>query len=136
MLQISKKVEYGLIAIRHMALQKNDCCTTTKEISERYAIPYNLLAKVMQVLARRGFIIPRQGVYGGYILTKNPSDIKISDVINAIEQVPQISLMQCEAEPIENCAVSSFCTIKSPLLKIQQTINNAFQQMSLQEILH
>ena len=136
MLQISKKVEYGLIAILHMALQQNSSCTTTKEISDRYSIPYNLLAKVMQVLAKNGLIFPRQGVYGGYILTKNPLDIKISDVINAIENVPQISLMQCEAEPIENCAVSSYCTIKSPLLKIQQTINNAFQKMSLQEILY
>jgi Rrf2 family protein len=136
MLQISKKIEYGLIAIRHMALQTGDCCTTTKEISDRYAIPYNLLAKVMQVLARNGLIIPRQGVYGGYILTKNPSEIKISDVINAIEEIPQISLMQCEAEPVENCAVSSYCTIKNPLLRIQQTINNAFQRMTVKEILY
>ena len=136
MLQISKKVEYGLIAIRHMALQKGDCCTTAKEISDRYAIPFNLLAKVMQALARGGLIIPRQGVYGGYILTKNPIDIKISDVINAIEQIPQIALMQCETESEESCAIHSLCTIKSPLLKIQKTINNAFQQMSLQEILN
>jgi Rrf2 family iron-sulfur cluster assembly transcriptional regulator len=119
-----------------MALQTGDCCTTTKEISDRYAIPYNLLAKVMQVLARNGLIIPRQGVYGGYILTKNPSEIKISDVINAIEEIPQISLMQCEAEPVENCAVSSYCTIKNPLLRIQQTINNAFQRMTVKEILY
>jgi Rrf2 family protein len=135
MLQISKKVEYGLIAIRHMALQKNSCCTTTKEISEKYGISHNLLAKVMQALARNNLIVPRQGVNGGYILTKNAHDIKIADVINAIEQVSQIALMKCETITEENCAISSLCTIKNPLLKIQNTINEAFQRMTLQEIL-
>jgi len=136
MLQISKKVEYGLIAIRHMAIYQANCCTTTKEISDRYNIPHNLLAKVMQALARSGLIFPRQGVNGGYILTKNANDIKISEIINSIEQIPQIALMQCETESEESCAIHSLCTIKSPLLKIQQTINNAFKQMSLQEILY
>jgi len=135
-LQISKKVEYGLIAIRHMALQTGGCCTTAKEISDRYQIPFTLLAKVMQSLSRSGLIIPRQGVYGGYILTKSPANIKISDVINAIERVPQVALMQCETETEDSCTISHHCTIKSPLLKIQQTINNAFQTMTLQEILY
>src|SRR5450759_2587608 len=65
MLKLSKRTEYGLIAIRHIAAEPVRI-TTAKEIADRYKIPYELLAKVMQKLAKRGLIVSHQGVYGGY----------------------------------------------------------------------
>ena len=56
MFQLSKKVEYGLIAIRHMAAGGPGQIHTAKEIADRYHIPYELLAKVMQKLAKKGVL--------------------------------------------------------------------------------
>ena len=72
MLRLSKKVEYGLIAIRHIATRCNGELMTAKEISDMYRIPYDLLAKVLQKLAKAGLIVSHQGVHGGYTLAKNP----------------------------------------------------------------
>ena len=134
MFQLSKRVEYGLIAMRHMALNSNGHIITTKEIADRYQIPYELLAKVMQKLAKEKFISSYQGVYGGYILVRRPGDLKLSAIINAIEDQLSVSIIQCEAESPEHCSIHTTCTIKSPLVKLQNTINKMFEAMSIEEM--
>lgn len=134
MFQLSKKVEYGLIAMRHMALSSNGHIFTTKEIADSYQISYDLLAKVMQRLARAKFISSFQGVHGGYVLARHPSELKLSAIISAIEEQPSVSIIQCEAEGPENCIIHSTCTIKNPLMKLQAGINKMFSDMSIMEM--
>lgn len=134
MFQLSKKVEYGLIAMRHMVLSSNGHIITTKEIADQYQIPYELLAKVMQKLAKEKFISSYQGVNGGYTLTRPPADLKVLAIINAIEDQLSVSIIQCEAESTENCSIHNTCTIKSPLVKLQGTINRMFEEMSILEM--
>lgn len=134
MLHLSKKVEYGLIALRHIASEVNGCVVTAKEISDKYHISYELLAKVLQKLTREGIIISYQGVKGGYILARKPGQIKLSDVIYAIEGKSNVSLVNCEAGKPEMCNIFSTCTIKDPLTKIQSIIDNVFNDVTISEI--
>ena len=134
MFQLSKKVEYGLIAMRHMVSQSAGRICTTKEIADRHHIPYELLAKVMQRLSKHGCIVSHQGVHGGYTLTRSPSDITISSVINAIEGKSNVTIIQCEAESPDNCIIHGTCTIKSPLVKLQGNINRMFDNLTLMEM--
>ncbi|MBI4810140.1 MAG: Rrf2 family transcriptional regulator, partial [Ignavibacteriales bacterium] len=85
MFQLSKKVEYGLIAIKHMASGDRGQMFTAKDIAEKYQIPYELLAKIMQKLAKQGFIVSYQGINGGYMLMRNPQEMKVAEIIHAIE---------------------------------------------------
>ncbi|MDL1892606.1 Rrf2 family transcriptional regulator [Sphingobacteriales bacterium CHB3] len=132
MVRLSKKVEYGLIAIRHIAAHPSDV-VTAKEIADKYQIPYELLAKVLQRLSREGLITSQQGVRGGYSLTKNPNEITVSMIINAIEG-NSLAIAQCMTEGPESCDVFNVCTIKSPLSKVQANIENAFDTMTLAQI--
>jgi len=133
MLKLSKKVEYGLIAIRHIAVTQPGRYSTAKEISDRYRIPHELLAKVLQKLAKSGLIVSHQGVYGGYSLAKHADQITISTVINAIEgQLPAIT--QCIAESPDSCSIYDNCTIKNPLGKIQLNLEHVFNTMTVSEI--
>ncbi len=133
MLKLSKKVEYGLIAIRHIAATEGSRYSTAKEISDRYHVPYELLAKVLQKLARQGLIVSHQGVYGGYSLARSADQISVSTVINAIEgQLPGIT--QCIADSPDSCSIYDNCTIKNPLGKIQSNIERVFDTMKVSEI--
>lgn len=134
MFQLSKKVEYALIAMRHMAISGNGTIVTTKEISDRYSLPYDLLAKVMQTLARKGFIQSYQGVRGGYVFHDDPRAVKVSAVINAIEGKPSLAIVQCESEHPAQCTIHSTCTIKTPLVKLQTNINTVLDGMSIMEM--
>ncbi|HLF13676.1 MAG TPA: Rrf2 family transcriptional regulator [Bacteroidota bacterium] len=134
MFQLSKRVEYALIAMRHMAVSGSGTIVTTKEIADRYNLPYDLLAKVMQTLARKAFISSYQGVHGGYIFRRDPRTVRVSDVINAIEGKPNVSIIQCESETPQNCIIHSTCTIKTPLVRLQSNINTLLNDMSIMEM--
>ena len=134
MFQLSKRTEYGLIAMRHMAMCRPGQIFTTKEIAEKYHISYELLAKVMQRLVKEKFISSYQGVHGGYVLARNPRELKVSAIINAIEGKSNLTIIQCEAESPNNCIIHDTCTIKDPLVRLQNTINKAFEGLSIMEM--
>lgn len=134
MFQLSKKVEYALIALRFMASGGRGRIYTTKEIADKNQLSYELLAKIMQKLTRKGFISSQQGVHGGYTLSRDACDVKISAVINAIEEKNSVTIIQCEASTPEDCSIHSSCTIKSPLMKLQNSINKVFDELSIMEM--
>ena len=107
---------------------------TAKEIADTHHIPYELLAKVMQRLVKEGFISSYQGVHGGYVLARNPNLVKVSEVINAIEGKSSVTIIQCEAGTPQNCSIHSTCTIKDPLVKLQQNINKVLDELSIMQM--
>ncbi len=131
MVRLSKKAEYGLIAIRHIAAQRD--VLTAKEISTLYGIPFELLAKVLQKMTKAGLLVSHQGVHGGYALARPASEIPVATIIHAIEGTTP-TIAQCMAEGAESCTVFTVCTIKSPLGKVQANIERAFSAMTLSEI--
>jgi Rrf2 family protein len=133
MVRLSKRVEYGLIAIRDLASRPSGDLVTAKEISDRYGIPFDLLAKVLQRLSKAGLIQATQGVRGGYTLAVDPGQVQVSAIIHAIEGTTPV-IAQCLSDGPQSCEVFSVCTIKSPLSKVQANIERAFGTMTLAEI--
>ncbi len=133
MVRLSKKVEYGLIAIRHIAANTTAGVVTAKEIADAYGIPFELLAKVLQRLTKAGLVYSHQGVRGGYSLARRPEEIPVSLIIHAIEGTAPV-IAQCMADGPESCGVFTTCTIKSPLTKVQANIERAFSSLMLSEI--
>jgi len=132
MVKLSKKVEYGLIAMRHIAAAQ--CVSSAKEISDRYAISHDLVAKVLQKLAKAGLIVSQQGMNGGYTLARRAADISITDVIDAIEGAASGGIVQCLTADDGICSIYDNCTIKTPLGKIQHNLHQVFNTMKVSEI--
>ena len=93
MFRLSKKSDYGLIAMKHLALHSEES-VSAREIAAQYHIPAELLAKVLQQLARKGLLVSQQGMNGGYVLARDPARISIVDVVEALEG--PISITPCE----------------------------------------
>jgi Rrf2 family protein len=90
MLKISKKADYALMALQHIAtVQFGDVMpgrvVNTKEIAEEYNIPLELLAKVLQTLAKNGLIESHNGPKGGYVLARRAHQITIAQILESIE---------------------------------------------------
>jgi Rrf2 family protein len=134
MLQLSKKVEYGLIALRHMAMKPAGNVVTTKELSNEYDLPYELLAKILQKLARAGVVRSLQGVKGGYTLAQRPEELKVASIIRIIEESKPM-VAECYTEGPEGCYLFYNCTIRRPLGKLQRNLNVLFDQMTVREII-
>src|SRR5580765_2798870 len=85
MLRLSKKADYALIAMKHLALRGDAGSSSAREIAGAYDIPIELLAKVLQRLVRGGLLASHQGTRGGYQLARVPAQISVVDVIQAID---------------------------------------------------
>src|SRR5215510_5715175 len=90
MLRISKKADYALMALQHIAsVQFGDVTpgrvVNTKEIAEEFNIPLELLAKVLQTLAKNGMIDSHNGPKGGYLLARRAHQITIAQILESIE---------------------------------------------------
>ena len=70
MLRLSKKADYALMAMKHLALRGDRGSSSAREIAEQYDIPIELMAKVLQRLVRRGLLVSQQGTRGGYQLAR------------------------------------------------------------------
>src|SRR2546428_11831284 len=113
MFRLSKKSDYGLIALRHLA-QHHEESVSTREIAAQYHIPAELLAKVLQRLARKGLLVSQQGTNGGDVLAKDPATISIVDVVEALEG--PIFITPCERG--EECEELQMCSGRDSVLKI------------------
>lgn len=134
MLQLSKRVEYGLIALRHMAMKPMGQVFTARELASEYDIPYELLAKVLQKLARAGIINSLHGVKGGYCLARRPSELTLSQVIRIVEEEKPM-VAECYVDGPESCYLFDNCSIRKPLGKLQRSLNVVFDKMTVQEII-
>src|ERR1044072_1301189 len=86
MLRLSKKADYALIAMKHLALNRDAAVSVSaREIAEQYDIPIELMAKVLQRLVRSGLLISTQGPRGGYTLRRPAASISVADVIQSID---------------------------------------------------
>ncbi|MFQ5587962.1 MAG: RrF2 family transcriptional regulator [Nitrospiria bacterium] len=120
MLKLTKKTDYALMAINYMAYRKDSFVANTRNIAETYNIPRELLAKILQKLAKDGFVESQNGPRGGYTLVKEPCDISLGEVIRAIEG--PIQIVRCTEEGGAACLQTEQCTIQSPLRKIEREI--------------
>lgn len=119
MLKLSKKADYGLIALRHLALHYGAGACSAADISDEYAVPAQLLAKVLQKLARKGLVKSKHGSAGGYTLAKDPGHISVLDAISAIDG-PQ-AIITCATSHGE-CGQTDSCSVREPLHHLNERI--------------
>jgi len=133
MLKLSKKIDYGLIAMNYIAAGDDHTAVNTKRIADEYRIPVELLAKVLQRLAKQGLIVSQNGPKGGYILARPATDITVSEIIEAIEG--PVMLTACHPSGTDElCHQFGWCNVRSPLQKIQEGIRVLLQSMTLAEM--
>lgn len=128
MLQLSKTLEYGLIALLHLDSMPSGALATAKEVADRYRIPSELLGKVLQRLAKDRIIESVQGAKGGYRLTRRLEDLTLGHAIEAIEG--PVQLTRCQDEPA-SCDQFCTCNIREPVFRIQAQLTKFIHNVRL-----
>lgn len=85
MLHFSAKEEYGVLAILTLSLHSGRGPLQVKSIAQRGRIPVRFLEQVMNLLKKRGLVESVRGPHGGYLLTKSPDQIRLAEVLQAVE---------------------------------------------------
>ena len=132
MLRLSKKADYALIAMKHLAINRDGAVSVSaREIAEQYDIPIELMAKVLQRLVRSGLLVSTQGTRGGYALNRPSPLISIADVIQAIDG--PLTVTACSTEKVD-CEQYGKCSIRDPLWQIRERIVEALGTVTIAEM--
>jgi Rrf2 family protein len=128
MLRLSKKADYALLAMRHLAANSDRGAVSARELAETYDLPPELLAKVLQKLVRGRLLTSIQGIRGGYGLARPAASISVADVINAVDG--PLTVTAC-SETNHSCEQYSKCNIRDPLWQIKDRIVSALAATSI-----
>lgn len=131
MLKLTKKAEYGMIALKHLAVHGREGAASAKDIADRYAIPPPLLAKVLQRLAKAGLLSSLPGTNGGYSLARDPRHITALEVVDSIDGPVRVA--SCFT-PQGQCGQAVTCTVREPLRKLHEAIVHLLGTITISEI--
>jgi Rrf2 family protein len=126
-LKLTKKADYGLIAMRFLA-EKGSCSCSAKDIAEAHGIPPELLAKILQKLVKAKLLTSQHGTNGGYLLARDARTISALEVIRAIEG--PLFLTSCVTTRGE-CGQTSRCTVREPLRRVSQSIEDVLSKITI-----
>jgi Rrf2 family protein len=136
MLRLTKKADYGLMALKYLAEQALAGmgalhAQSAKDIAEAYHIPPQLLAKILQTLTRAGILISTAGTNGGYALARPASEINAFEVIRAIDG--PLFITSCITIH-GTCDLHGHCTIKEPLRKVNDSIKDLLSGIRIADL--
>ncbi|HVB34566.1 MAG TPA: SUF system Fe-S cluster assembly regulator [Patescibacteria group bacterium] len=131
MLRVSRKADYALIALKHLAQYGHSEAWSAADISSAYGISAPLLAKVLQRLAKGGLVHARHGSSGGYTLARDPASITALEVVQAIDG--PISITSCSTHG-GDCDHLSKCTVREPLRRINDSVLQVLKQVTLLQL--
>jgi Rrf2 family protein len=131
MLRLTKKADYGLLAVKFLAESRDSASSSAKDISEAYHIPLQLLAKILQRLTKVGLLRSHAGMNGGYELSKAPNEITAFEVIHAIDG--PLFITSCITIS-GSCDLNDICTIKEPLRRVNDSIADLLKSIRISDL--
>jgi Rrf2 family protein len=134
MLQLTKRTEYGLLALIHIA-DRDGGVVSVREICERYPLPKRTVAEVLKELHRSELVESMRGSAGGYTLSRSADQITLGQVVAALEGAP--ALTSCESPLVlknGGCEVQPICPIRSPIQRVSERLWQMLEHTTLRSL--
>jgi Rrf2 family protein len=131
MLRLTKKADYGLMAMKHLADHAHEGASSAKDVAEAHGLPQEALAKILQKLVRAGLLHSLHGIKGGYTLARDPRLISAYEVIRAIDG--PLFITSCVTVRGE-CDQTDRCTVRQPLRQVSRGIEEVLKRIMLTDL--
>jgi FeS assembly SUF system regulator len=129
MLRLSKFADYGTQVMAYMA--KDGAVHSASEAATGLGMAVSTVSKILKMLARENLVVSMMGAKGGYMLARNPKDISMVEIINAMDG--PISITECSG--VSACTRESLCTTRVNWQGINRVIQEALEKVSLDEMI-
>ncbi|QQR88967.1 MAG: Rrf2 family transcriptional regulator [Myxococcales bacterium] len=128
-MKLSNKGRYGIEAVLDMAFHGEGSALQIKDIAERQAIPPRFLEQIFQDLKRVGLVSSKRGPKGGYRLAQNPAQIKLGDIIRAVEGPINLG---CEGQKVGSSPLRP--VIEEALVDLSKRIDTCLDGISIAQL--
>ncbi len=134
MLTLTRKTEYALIAVCHLA-RVGSKVVSARDIAEEHNVPLPLLMNVLKKLNRSGHVNSVRGAHGGYVLKVRPEELSLAALIEAVEG--PVHLVRCSNPAHQQgraCSLTSQCFIRRAVLKVHTRMRDFLEGVTVAEI--
>ena len=128
MLRLTRRSEYGLMALAFLANHPRNFCSV-REIVEELHLPKRLLAEVLKSLSKAALVDAIRGPRGGYRISEPAEEIALSRVVEILEG--QVAIADCDGA----CTLQPSCLIQTGIGKVTQSIRLALDKISVADLL-
>jgi len=130
-MKLSTRTRYGLRAMVELASQHTDRPVMVRKIAERQAISKKYLDIIFTTLKLAGLVRAIRGAAGGFLLTRSPEDIRISEIVEALEGT--LSPVECCSSP-QVCDRSEICAARDLWVELETAIRNTLESLTLADL--
>ena len=135
MLTLTKKSEYGLTALCHLAMVAPDKIVSARDIAERQNVPLPLLMNVLKTLNQAGFISSVRGAHGGYRMAVDPATVSLSDLVEAIEGPVRFVPCAPTSEHADlACERTGICMLRKPLHHVHEKFREFLRHITIADL--
>jgi Rrf2 family transcriptional regulator, iron-sulfur cluster assembly transcription factor len=133
-MKLTTKGRYAVMAMADLALFKDNGPTSLTDISLRQNISLPYLEQIFIKLKNNNLVKSTRGAKGGYVLDKSAHDIKISNIISAVDE--EVKMLNCKKESKKGCNnKSTKCITHNLWDQLDRHINNFFEKVKLQDLI-
>lgn len=134
--KIHRKLEYALIALKHMNQKRPGELTTVKEICQKYATPFDATARVMQQMVQGQFLKSEQGAYGGYLIQKDLSKVTLRDLVDNVVGPVEVAKCISNSPADTHCDIRETCNIMGPIFSLNERLIRFYDSIYILELLN
>jgi len=133
MFKINRKIEYALIALKHMSYKNPGQLTSAKEICDIYNTPFDPTSRVLQLMTQKGILQAEQGAKGGYQIIKNLTKLPLLELSDLI--IGPIEIANCFHGNYSQCDINHNCHIIAPMLNLNESIRKLFKETMVTDLI-
>ncbi|MEI6640303.1 MAG: Rrf2 family transcriptional regulator [Chlorobium sp.] len=128
---LTKKTDYAIRALLMLGAKRGRY-VSAKVIAVEQDMTYQFLRGVLQEMIRHDLIVSKEGVLGGFMLEKDPDEIRVRQLIEIFQGTVQVS--ECMFRK-QICANRSRCVLRHEIMRIEEVINSEFEQVTIGKLL-
>ena len=134
-MKITSKGRYAVMALVDLARFDNINPVSLRDISLRQGISLDYLEQIFSKLKKNEIVKSIRGTQGGYVLNKNPNDIKLTNIFHAVDE--KVKTVQCKKESKRGCnGKATKCITHNLWDELEIHINTFFENKSLKDLLN
>ena len=132
-MKLTSKSRYAVMALVDLARFNNINPVSLRDISLRQNISLDYLEQIFFKLKKNQIVKSIRGNQGGYVLSKNPNDIKLANIFQAVDE--KIKTVQCKKDSKRGCnGRATKCITHNLWDELENHINSFFEQKSLKDL--
>ena len=132
MLRITKQTDYAIVLMTQLAGRRDGTVLNARDLAGVVNLPLPTVSKILKAMTRADLVVSHRGVKGGYSLAKDPKDITIADMVEALEG--PIAITECLDEINSDCDIECTCPTRTNWQRVNNAVRDALAAIPLSEM--